>query len=442
MCFSEFVGAERWTREQVLGLAPDASSATSGTKLGKPDPWSSTGATATAVWGACQGSGKRPYQTVIELAEPAYKCSCPSRKFPCKHALGLLLLWSAGADGAVPDVSEPADFALEWLASRQQRREQATERASAPARDPERAARTAAQRGESVAGGVTELRMWLVDQVHAGLAGLDGDAYARVDPLARRLVDAKAPGLAARVRRLPESVVGVGWPERLLREFGLLWLLVRGHERLAGLPDTAASAVRRHVGYPVATADVLTTPAVGDTWTVLGSTETEEDRITTRKTWLRGDSTGRWATIIDFKAPGGPPLPMRPPVGAAVVADLAFYPDGLRALPKGDLPPGTSSIATAATTGVAGARADRALRCAEDPWLTAHPVLVTGRPAATAVPHLVDAEGDAVPLTMSDDAWWLLLAHSSGADVTVAGLLDTAGLLPLSVVVDEAVAPL
>ena len=29
---------------------------------------------------------------VIDSTGPAYKCSCPSRKFPCKHALGLLFL--------------------------------------------------------------------------------------------------------------------------------------------------------------------------------------------------------------------------------------------------------------------------------------------------------------------------------------------------------------
>nr|WP_279163542.1 SWIM zinc finger family protein [Rhodococcus erythropolis] len=33
---------------------------------------------------------------MVDLRGPAYKCSCPSRKFPCKHALGLLVEWSEG----------------------------------------------------------------------------------------------------------------------------------------------------------------------------------------------------------------------------------------------------------------------------------------------------------------------------------------------------------
>jgi len=46
------------------------------------------------IWGECQGSGAKPYQVQIALAEPAFKCSCPSRKFPCKHGLGLLLIYA------------------------------------------------------------------------------------------------------------------------------------------------------------------------------------------------------------------------------------------------------------------------------------------------------------------------------------------------------------
>ncbi|MRT44910.1 SWIM zinc finger family protein, partial [Xylella fastidiosa subsp. multiplex] len=88
----------RWSADQVLALAPDAASRKAGSKLGAAGPWSEAGSSDEgAVWGLCKGSGSKPYQTVVDLADaagPAYKCSCPSRKFPCKHALGLLLLWA------------------------------------------------------------------------------------------------------------------------------------------------------------------------------------------------------------------------------------------------------------------------------------------------------------------------------------------------------------
>ncbi|WP_042383331.1 SWIM zinc finger family protein, partial [Streptacidiphilus melanogenes] len=119
---------DRWSTDHVLSLAPDSPSQKAAAKLAESAPWSGTGASAEAVWGACKGSGSRPYQTVVALDGPAYQCSCPSRKFPCKHALGLLLLWSADTLTGV-DVPE---WAESWLAGRRRRAERA-ELAATPA---------------------------------------------------------------------------------------------------------------------------------------------------------------------------------------------------------------------------------------------------------------------------------------------------------------------
>ncbi|MEO1378364.1 MAG: SWIM zinc finger family protein [Cyanobacteria bacterium J06635_10] len=81
-----------WTQEQIVALAPDASSAKNGKALATSSKWSSLGYNEKAVWGEVQGSGKNPYQTQIDLSEPAFKCSCPSRKKPCKHGIVLFLL--------------------------------------------------------------------------------------------------------------------------------------------------------------------------------------------------------------------------------------------------------------------------------------------------------------------------------------------------------------
>jgi hypothetical protein len=109
---------EKWTPQQVLGLAPDASAAKAGQGLGTPRPSSEVGRDDRALWGLCQGSGKKPYQTQVDLSEPAFKCSCSSRKFPCKHALGLLLVWTS--TNTVPAAKRPA-WVEEWLASRESR---------------------------------------------------------------------------------------------------------------------------------------------------------------------------------------------------------------------------------------------------------------------------------------------------------------------------------
>src|SRR5260370_40918223 len=110
------------TAEQVAGLAPDAGSLTAGRGLARERCWSGLGQNGRAVWGLCQGSGSMPYQTQADLSGPAFRCSCPSRKFPCKHALGLLLL-AASSPAAVPQASESPGCVAQWLASREQRAE-------------------------------------------------------------------------------------------------------------------------------------------------------------------------------------------------------------------------------------------------------------------------------------------------------------------------------
>ncbi|MGC3003836.1 SWIM zinc finger family protein, partial [Streptomyces sp. G35A] len=155
----------RWTADQVLALAPDTASRTAGSRLGAAGPWSEAGSSDEgAVWGLCKGSGSRPYQTVVDLADaagPAYRCSCPSRKFPCKHALGLLLLW-AGGDGSVPRAEAP-EWAEQWIGGRRGRadRQGRAETSGSASAGPEAARRRAERRAERVTAGATELEQRL-----------------------------------------------------------------------------------------------------------------------------------------------------------------------------------------------------------------------------------------------------------------------------------------
>ncbi|MCF3963380.1 SWIM zinc finger family protein, partial [Streptomyces fuscigenes] len=315
----------RWSAEQVLALAPDDASRKAGSKLAAPGPWSSTGAGAGAapgaVWGLCKGSGSKPYQTVVDTAGPAYKCSCPSRKFPCKHALGLLLL--RASDGAGFETGgEPPDWAAEWLAGRRKRAERVQEgdaqpgAAPAKAGDPQAARRRAERRAARITSGVGELERRLGDLVRGGLAAAEQQGYRVWEETAARMVDAQAPGLAGRARELgaiPAS--GPGWPGRLLEESALLHLLDRAWLGVEGLPEPLATAVRTRVGLPSAP----TGEQVRDRWSVLAQYDTSDGKLTTRRTWLHGRASGRWALLLSFGAGGRAPEPALP-VGLAVDA--------------------------------------------------------------------------------------------------------------------------
>lgn len=102
------------TANQVISMAPDASSTSAGKKLANTKHWQQIGQNSEALWGECQGSAL--YQVRIALPTLTIQCSCPSRKQPCKHGLGLLLL-AANTPEAVP-VSEPPEWITAWLTKR------------------------------------------------------------------------------------------------------------------------------------------------------------------------------------------------------------------------------------------------------------------------------------------------------------------------------------
>ncbi|SDJ49657.1 SWIM zinc finger [Actinokineospora alba] len=412
----------RWTAEQVLDLAPDAASAKAGRSQASPAKWPSLGASAHAVWGACQGSGKAPYQVGVDLSEPAFKCSCPSRKFPCKHALGLLLLW---ADGAVPESDEP-EWVDTWLA-RPKRAESSGER------DEEAAARRAEKRASRVAGGAAELIGWLGDQVTTGLAVLDQSPdvlYA----VAARMVDAQAPGLASGLRRaamLPGR--GRDWPSRLLEDLALLRTLAVAYARIDDLPAPLAATVRTRLGFTVDTADVLASgDRVRDEWLVAGHVDQENDQLVSRRTWLRGSASGRWALVLSFAGPGRI-LDTSLVSGTLVPATLAFYPGALplRALvaDRDDAVPAPVPSGGTVDDALAAFAAGLAL----DPWLDRLPVVLHDVSPVSLGKEwgLSSVDGSVLPLGAGVDPW-TLLAVSGGRPLTVAAELSVSGLRPLS----------
>src|SRR5437773_7548881 len=75
----------------------------------------------TLLFGNCKGSGAENYQPSADFADPAkpvFRCTCPSRQFPCKHSLALLYAHAQGGKFLEKDV--PAEIS-DKLSKMQQR---------------------------------------------------------------------------------------------------------------------------------------------------------------------------------------------------------------------------------------------------------------------------------------------------------------------------------
>ncbi|MGO4614899.1 DUF5691 domain-containing protein [Nocardia sp. 2YAB30] len=419
-----------WTEDQVRALAPDASSLFAARKL--TDRWRGAGQHGVALWGRCQGSSAMLYQTVVDLSGPAYSCSCPSRKFPCKHALSLLLAWTAGE---VPAVPETADYAAAWIGGRAARSASTTGRS---VRTPNPA--TAEQRRVRVTAGLEELDIWLGDQVRTGLAQTDR-SFRTFEAIAARMVDAQAPGLASALRRLPTTVATrTDWPDLVLGEYARMHLLVAAHRQLDDVAPALRASIRMHIGYPNPAEAVRGEPAVRDRWMVFGVRVSEEERLHTRRTWLYGRASKRWALIVDHFF-GSPNFPADvPALGQLADVELHYYPGAapLRALwgeRHGAAEPFTTLPADADRPNtIAAALADHAAALGADPWLRSWPMLLVDViPALTEQGwYLTESDGTALPIASAEQPW-RLLAVSGGHPVTVAAEWSAGGLVPISV---------
>jgi hypothetical protein len=309
---------------------------------------------------------------------------------------------------------------------------------------------TTRQRREArAAAGAAELERRLADTLESGLAEAAADPRTLSDPAAR-MVDAQAPGLAARLRESSELPGGRGsgsdWPSRLLEEYALLHLLAAGYGRLGALPAPLAATVRTRVGIPTAVAEVLAAgPRVRDRWLVLGRRESSEaDRLTARRTWLLGLRTGRTALLLAYAGPGRPPAGPLLPVGGGLDAEVAYYPaahplravlsdttagDGPDAVPAEGIPPGRS---------LDEALADYSAALAADPWTDRIPVVlrdVSCRPGPESWLIVEPGTGRAVPVDgryAADAGLWRLTAVGGGHPLTVFGELGHRGFAPLT----------
>lgn len=424
----------------MAGLAPDASSLTAARKLARPGPWSDTGSTDTLLWGKCQGSGKTPYQVSIDLVGPAFRCTCPSRKFPCKHGLALLLLWVDGS-GSVADADEAAGFAQEWAAERSARAEaKAAGDAARPARapDPAAAARRLEERLALMDGGMDDFARWLTDLARSGTASARQQSYAWWDGTAARLVDAQLPGLADDVRSVGSAVSGrPDWPERLLVAIGRWWTATRAWAARDALDAAQLGDLRAYLGWTTSTDSVRRADAVTDRWLVLGAHRSDDGRLQQQRTWLRGSATGETVQVLDFAA-GGQVLPVARVVGSSLDATLARYPGAAvrRALFVDEPAFSEESVRMPSGASLEDARSVAAQAWGQNPWARRVPVVLAD--VRVGVDRVVDGEGASVSLTDDADVW-SLLALTGGRPARVFGELEESRLRPLTVVVDDEV---
>lgn len=194
------------TEAYVDALAPNAAAIKNGRDLAKKKKFLKRcrSEDGTLLFGECQGSGKSPYACSVDFMKPdapVFRCTCPSRQFPCKHNLGLLYALTSGEPFEVEAV--PADLA-DKRAKAEQREEKKQEAAAAGAEAPPKPKKTnKAAQAKKIAAQLEGARLLekLVRQIaHGGMAAIDAKMLKLLDEQAKQLGDKYVPGLQHALR--------------------------------------------------------------------------------------------------------------------------------------------------------------------------------------------------------------------------------------------------
>ncbi len=178
------------TEQMILMQAPNAAAAENGRKLSQKGSFSNRrkAADSTLYWAECAGSGKSPYLTSIDFSvpdsTPVCRCSCPSRQFPCKHALGLMFELLAEREFEVAEI--PADLAEKR--ARQAHRAAKKEAGEAQPSKPKKP-NTAAQKKklQHQLEGLDQAERMVDDLLSAGVSTLSGSSAQSFEKLAKDL---------------------------------------------------------------------------------------------------------------------------------------------------------------------------------------------------------------------------------------------------------------
>ncbi|MBY0568792.1 MAG: SWIM zinc finger domain-containing protein [Hyphomonadaceae bacterium] len=335
------------TRSAIEAMAPDQGSLSAASALLKAAKWPVRAQAGALIWGECQGSGANPYRVVAETADIGSKCTCPSRKFPCKHALALM--WMFVDDSATFEPGEIPAWVQDWMGRRRKgasapatasaepksialAQEETAKPAdpAAEARKQASAAKRAQDTRKAVRAGLDDLDIWLADQLRGGLTVFVNEPGERCRRIAARLVDAKAGALAGRIDEMPSRLLALPTDERVdavIMEFGKLVLLMRAWRATPDDPE-----LRREVVSSETREDVLNNPEapyVSATWEVLGErVSTRRDGLVSQATWLLqlDAQTPRFALLLDFFPASAGKRGAAFIAGDRFQAELVFYP--------------------------------------------------------------------------------------------------------------------
>jgi hypothetical protein len=154
----------------------------------------------TLIFGQCEGSEENSYfvsADFIKPEKPAYRCTCPSRQLPCKHALGLMYSYIEGKKFVEANIPQEILDKREKDEKREARKQEVPDEGSRKVNKSALAKKIRAQ-----IEGLELLEKITCSIIRGGLASLDMKALKIIGDQAKQLENCYLPALQASLKEL------------------------------------------------------------------------------------------------------------------------------------------------------------------------------------------------------------------------------------------------
>lgn len=447
-----------WTTEQLLSLASDQAMVSAGQSAADPGKWTRFGRTPQGIWGEFTNRDKPPQQTFVSLPNLAPTCSCFSRKFPCRHVLGLTLLYK----------ETPQNFNASaqptWLPlPGNQDQETPDEKALRPKYNKQ------LEKAQAI---LEAYALWLQDLIHSGLASLPKQPPSFWSSMAQRLRENGLYTLSQELRQLPAAVKmpkartlsplakmnqssrprikkkkndnHADWPLPTLQKLGRHYLITQGFANYQQLSPAMQADLRFAAGW-FSNPDDPPAQTLRDQWLVVGGSYQGLQKKILQQSWLWGHQCQRFL-LLTRTFPRKDPQFQPFIIGGTADATLHVLPGAwpfraqlaqLHTFQK-------QAFHVAVQTSLQAAQSAFGAALGANPWLDKFP-LALGKMEARRLDnrwYLCDGEGCGWPLPAEFAYGWHLAAMQRNEEMALFGEWNGRFFTPLSFFEDAAPLPI
>lgn len=194
------------TESYVDSLALNSSAIKNGKDLVKKNsfPLLCQSEDGTIIFGECKGSGKDPYRCSVDVAKegnPVFRCTCPSRQFPCKHNLGLMYAYTSGKTFITAPVPQDIVDKREKAEKREEKKKEPVD-PDAPVVKRKTNKSALLKKIAAQLEGISIAEKLILQLVQSGLGSLDKKVLQTAEEQAKQLGNYYIPGIQTALRDL------------------------------------------------------------------------------------------------------------------------------------------------------------------------------------------------------------------------------------------------